>query len=181
MFCIDLVTCLSILRMSMQIKPGNIIISTNLLDDTNFEKVVIVITEHNEKGSIGYVFNQLFPRRFNELEEFKHSVPVPLYAGGPVQTDMLYFMHRRSDLIKDGESVANNVYMGGDFKKAVQLLNNAELSINDVRLFIGYCGWDAQELEDEIAEGSWQLTNASVDLVFSSSSELLWNKLNATK
>jgi putative transcriptional regulator len=164
----------------MQIKPGNIIISTNLLDDTNFEKTVIAITEHNEKGTIGYVFNQLFPRRFNELEEFKHSIPIPLYAGGPVQTDMLYFMHRRSDLIKDGELISDSVYMNGDFKTAVQLLNNGELPENDVRLFIGYCGWDAQELEDEIAEGSWQLTSASVDLVFSSSPDLLWNELHAS-
>lgn len=164
----------------MQIKPGNIIISTNLLDDTDFEKVVIVITEHNQKGTIGYVFNQLFPRMFNELEEFKHSIPIPLYAGGPVQTDMLYFMHRRPDLIKDGELISDAVYMNGDFKTAVQLLNNGELPVNDVRLFIGYCGWDVHELEAEIAEGSWQLTSASVDLVFSSSSGLLWNELHAS-
>jgi putative transcriptional regulator len=164
----------------MQIKPGNIIISTNLLDDTNFEKVVIVITEHNEKGTIGYVFNQLFPRTFNELEEFKHSIPVPLYAGGPVQNELIYFMHRRADLIKDGELIADNVYMNGDFKTAVHLLNNGQLPINDVRLFIGYCGWDAQELEDEITEGSWQVTSVSVDLVFSSSPELLWNELHAS-
>lgn len=165
----------------MQIKPGNIIISTNLLDDTNFEKVAIVITEHNEKGTIGYVFNQLFPRTFNELEEFKHSIPIPLYTGGPVQTDMLYFMHRRSDLIKEGELIADTVYMNGDFKTAVQLLNNGQLPVNDVRLFIGYCGWDVKELEDEITEGSWQLTTASVDLVFSASPELLWNDLRTSK
>ncbi len=163
----------------MHIQPGNIIISTNLLGETNFEKVVIVITEHNEKGSIGYVFNQLFPRTFNELEEFKHSIPVPLYAGGPVQTDKLYFMHRRSDLITNSELIDDHVYMNGDFKTAVELLNNGTLSRNDVRMFIGYCGWDVNELEEEIAEGSWQLTSASVDLVFSSTPELLWNELHA--
>ena len=163
----------------MQVQPGNIIISTKLLDNTNFEKVVIVITEHNEKGSIGYVFNQLFSRTFNELEEFKHSIPVPLYAGGPVQTDMLYFMHRRPDLIPSDEHVAGNVYLNGDFIKAVKLLNKRQLPAEDVRLFIGYCGWDFQELEDEIAEGSWQLTNAAVDFVFSSTPELLWNELHS--
>jgi putative transcriptional regulator len=165
----------------MQVKPGNIIFSTNLLDDTNFEKVVIVITQHNEKGTIGYVFNQLFPRNFNELEEFKHSIPVTLYAGGPVETDMLYFMHCRPDLIADGEQVADNVYIGGDFKKAVQLLNNGVLPVADVRLYVGYCGWDVNELEEEIAEGSWQLSNASVDLVFSNTSEVLWDQLNTTR
>lgn len=166
--------------MIMNLQAGSIIISTDLLSGTEFEKVAIVITEHNEKGTIGYVFNQLFPRNFNELEEFKHSIPVPLYAGGPVQTDMLYFMHCRPDLIPDGEQVANNVYMGGDFKKAVQLLNNGQLPFADVRFYIGYCGWDANELEAEIKEGSWQLTNASVDLVFSTSTESVWDKLHTT-
>jgi putative transcriptional regulator len=166
--------------MIMNLQAGNIIISTDLLNGTEFEKVAIVISEHNEKGTIGYVFNQLFPRNFNELEEFKHSIAVPLYAGGPVQTDMLYFMHRRPDLIADGEKIADNVYMGGDFKKAVQLLNTGQLPVADVRLYIGYCGWDVNELEDEIKEGSWQLTNASVDLVFSTATESVWDKLHTT-
>lgn len=161
----------------MYLQTGNIIISTASLDGTNFEKVAIVITEHNEKGTIGYVFNKFFPRNFNELEEFRHSIPVQLYEGGPVQTDMLYFMHRRSDLVEEGELVARNVYMGGEFKKAVQLLNNGQLSVDDVRLFIGYCGWDVNELEAEIIEGSWQLTEATVDLVFSASTESIWNDL----
>jgi putative transcriptional regulator len=158
----------------MHLQTGNIIIGTDSLNGTNFEKAAIVITEHNEKGTIGYVFNKLFPRNFNELEEFKHSVPVTLYAGGPVQTDMLYFMHRRPDLIEKGEPVSGNVFIGGDFKEAVQLLNNAQLSVDDVRLFIGYCGWDANELEAEISEGSWQMTNAAVDIVFSASTESIW-------
>jgi putative transcriptional regulator len=163
----------------MHLQTGNIIISTHSLNGTNFEKAAIVITEHNEKGTIGYVFNKPFPRNFNELEEFKHSVPVPLYAGGPVQTDMLYFMHRRPDLIEKGEPVAGDVLMGSDFKKAVQLLNNAQLSVDDMRLFIGYCGWDANELEAEITEGSWQVTHAAVDIVFSTSTETIWSDLHA--
>ena len=163
----------------MTIQPGSILISTALLNNTEFEEVAIVITEYNEKGAIGYVFNQLFPRNFNELEEFKHSISVPLYAGGPVQTDMLYFMHCRPDLIEGGDLVANKVHMNGDFKKAVHLLNKGTLSIQEVRFFIGYCGWDAGELEAEIAEGSWLLTNAPVELVFSTSVYGLWNELSA--
>lgn len=164
----------------MHLQPGHIIISTALLDETEFEKTAIVITEHNEKGTIGYVFNQRFPRKFNELEEFKHSIPVPLYKGGPVQTDMLYFMHRRPDLIPNGEPVTGNVCMGGDFKTAVQLLNNAQLKSGDVRLYIGYCGWDANELEAEIKEGSWQLTNATVEVVFTDSPVSIWDELHDT-
>jgi putative transcriptional regulator len=105
---------------------------------------------------------------------------VALYTGGPVQTDMLYFMHRRPDLIANAQEVAGKVHMGGDFKKAVQLLNSMELNTNDVRLFVGYCGWDENELEAEITEGSWYVTDAPVDLVFSTSTDLIWSELKAT-
>ena len=161
----------------MHIRTGAIIISTALLNGSSFEKTVIVIAEHNEKGSLGFIINQPFARSLNELEEFKDSIPVPLFTGGPVQNDMLYFLHRRADLIDEGQLVDGNVYLYGDFKTAVQLLNTAVLPVTDVKLFIGYCGWDAGELEAELAEGSWLLTNASVDLVFDEDPELLWDKL----
>lgn len=161
----------------MKVKQGSIILSTALLNNTFFEEAAVVITELNEQGAIGYVFNRLFPRSFNELEEFNYSIPVPLFAGGPVQTDMLYFMHCRADLIDGSERVDGDVYMNGDFKKAVQLLNNGKLSIHEVRLFIGYCGWDAGELEAEIAEGSWVVTNAPAAFVFSTAETGQWNKL----
>lgn len=162
----------------MQVVPGNIIISTSLLNNTNFEKAVIVIAEHNDQGSLGFIINQPFTRSFNELEEFKHSIPVPLFTGGPVQDDMLYFLHRRADLISNSQLIDGDVYLYGDFKAAVQLLNTGVLPVADVKLMIGYCGWDAKELEAEIAEGSWLLTNATVDLVFDEEPELLWGKLS---
>ena len=161
----------------MNIHTGNVIISTALLNDTNFEKVVIVIAEHNEKGTIGYIINQQFDRRFNELEEFKHALPIPLYIGGPSQMDKIYFMHRKPAFIEGGELIGGNVYMNGDFKTAVQLVNSGTLAINDIKLYIGYCGWDVQQLEEEIAEGSWLITTASADLVFSDNIDTMWDDL----
>lgn len=164
----------------MNLKAGTILISTALLDDTNFEKAVIVLTEHNNKGTIGYIINHPFHRTFNELEEFKHALPIPLYVGGPSQMDKLYFMHRKPAFIEGGDLIGNNVYMNGDFKTAIALVNNGTLATDDVKLYIGYCGWDVQQLEDEIAEGSWIVTDAPVDLVFSSNSSGMWNELTAT-
>lgn len=163
----------------MNIQTGSILISTALQDETNFEKVVIVIAEHNEKGTIGYIINQPFKRRFNELEEFKHALPIPLYIGGPSQMDKIYFMHRKPAFIEGGELIGSNVYMNGDFKTAVQLVNSGTLGINDIKLFIGYCGWDVGQLEEEIAEGSWLITSSSADLVFAPELDEMWNELTA--
>ncbi|WP_436488638.1 YqgE/AlgH family protein [Chitinophaga sp. ARDCPP14] len=136
---------------------GMFIASTSLLEDTFFEKAVLFITEYNENGAMGFVVNQEYPRKFNELEEFRYSPPFPLYDGGPVDREHLYFIHRCPELIEEGIQVVDNIYMGGDFKAAVMHMNNGTISEQDIRIFIGYCGWNAQELEGEIAEGSWEI------------------------
>ncbi|TWF41733.1 putative transcriptional regulator [Chitinophaga polysaccharea] len=138
---------------------GMFLYSTSLLNDSFFEDTQLFITELNDKGAMGFVVNKLFPRKFNELVEFRHSIAFPLYDGGPVDREHLYFLHRRPDLIEGGIPVAGDIYMGGDFKAAVKYINNKSIATHDIRLFIGYCGWDPLELEEEIAEGSWEIKN----------------------
>ena len=65
-------------------KPGLFLKSTSLLNDTLFENAVILITKYNEKGAMGFVVNQKFHRKLNELEEFKNAQPFPIHVGGPV-------------------------------------------------------------------------------------------------
>jgi putative transcriptional regulator len=138
-------------------KPGIFIKSTSLLDDTIFEKSLIFIVEYNEKGAMGFIVNNEFPRKLNELEEFKHIIPFPIHLGGPVDQEHLYFVHQRPDLIEEGVQVADNIFLGGDFKSVVKNIDNNTLTEKDIKIFIGYCGWDYHELDEEITEGSWRI------------------------
>jgi putative transcriptional regulator len=136
-------------------RNGTYIQSTALLDGTNFGDSTIYITEYNNNGAVGFLVNKPFDRTLNQLEEFKQSPPFPLYEGGPVDTEHLFFLHSRPDIIPGGTLVASGIYLGGDFKQAVTHINRKTITSNDIKLFIGYCGWDGNELDDEIAEGSW--------------------------
>jgi len=141
-------------------KPGLFLKSTSLLNDTFFENAVLFITEYNEKGAMGFVVNQPFPRKLNELEEFKNNQPFPLYQGGPVDLEHLFFIHQRPDLIEGGEPITGNIFLGGNFKSAVRHIDHHQLTEKDCKVFIGYCGWDYGELDKEIAEGSWEPADA---------------------
>jgi putative transcriptional regulator len=138
-------------------KPGLFIKSTSLLNDTVFENSVIYITEYNEKGAMGFMVNQKFPRKLNELEEFNNVRPFPIHVGGPVDQEHLYFIHRRPDLIEGGEPVTDTIFLGGNFKSAVKNIDNHTLTEKDCVVFLGYCGWNYRELDEEIAEGSWEV------------------------
>lgn len=146
----------------MENLQGKTIEATSLLDGFYFEKAEILITEHNANGATGFVINKLFSRKLNELEEFKHAAAIDLYAGGPVDTEHIFFIHTAPEQIPGGKLIHDNVHLAGDFQKAVELLTNGKLSAEQVKIFIGYCGWDAGELEAEIGEGSWKIKSDSL-------------------
>lgn len=150
----------------MNIAPGTMLISAPTMNDPNFNNAVILIAEYNENGALGFIVNKIFERPLNELVEFSSSPAFPLYKGGPVDKEHLYFIHQRNDLIPGGTLIAGNMYMGGDFKQAIRHINQKTLTTADIKICIGYCGWDAGDLENEVAEGSWKQEDHMHDLVF---------------
>jgi putative transcriptional regulator len=143
----------------MQLKPRTFIQATPSLNHTNFEQTIIFITEYDSNGATGFIINKLFHRQLNELHEFSGGIAFPLYEGGPVDNEHLYFLHQRPDLIQGGALIANDIYLGGDFAQAINSINNKSITAKDIKICIGYCGWDTNELETEIEEGSWTIVN----------------------
>lgn len=139
------------------IKPGIYIKSTDALNGTFFEHTTILIVKHNDEESLGFVTNIPFQKSLDELIEFNQSKPFPLMDGGPVNREHLFVLHKRPDLIDGGEQVTNNLYFGGNMEQVIEAINNGGANNQEIQIFIGYCGWDAQELEAEIEEGSWLL------------------------
>jgi putative transcriptional regulator len=139
----------------VDLKAGSSIKSTAALVGSFFENTTILLVEHNEKGSIGFVTNNPFGKSLHELVEFSHSKPFPLMDGGPVDREHIFVLHKRPDLIDGGKPIPDGLYMGGNMEQVVEAINTKGASSQEIQLFIGYCGWDAGELEMEVEEGSW--------------------------
>jgi len=141
------------------LKAGLYINSTDALIGSFFEHTTILLVQHNEAGSLGFVTNKPFEKSLHELIEFNHSKPFPLMDGGPVDRDHLFVLHKRPDLIEGGEQIPNGLYLGGNMKQVIEAINNESTNKQEIQLFIGYCGWDEGELEAEVEEGSWTLSD----------------------
>lgn len=128
---------------------------------------------------MGFVINHPFARNLNELVEFRNCKSFPLNEGGPVKNDSLYFMHSRADKIEGGLLIADGTYLGGDFKQAVSYINDAVHPEENIKLFIGYCGWDPDQLEEEITEGSWLIADVAMSIVFKNNMGQIWDTLFA--
>ena len=139
------------------IKAGVYIKSTAELNGSFFGDTTILLVKHNEAGSIGFVTNKSFGKSLHELIEFNYAKPYPLMDGGPVDRDHLFVLHKRPDLIKEGEQITNELYFGGKMEQVIEALNKGA-DQQEIQVYIGYCGWDVGELEAEIEEGSWTLS-----------------------
>ena len=97
-----------------------------------------------------------------------------IYQGGPVEQDNLYFVHRIPQLLEDSVEVANGVFWGGNFKQLKKLLNEGALEESDIRFFLGYSGWDKNQLTEELQENSWFVAENDAENIFSKDEEDLW-------
>ena len=137
------------------LKAGIYIKSTDALNGSSFEHTTILIVKHNEEESLGFVTNKPFGKSLHDLIEFNHSKPYRLMDGGPVDREHLFVLHKRPDLIDGGEQMNNGLYLGGNMDQVIEAINNGSATQEEIQIFIGYCGWDAGELEAELEEGSW--------------------------
>ena len=82
---------------SNDIQPsrGKILISEPFLCDDIFSRSVILIVDHTSEGSMGLVMNKQLPVLVNEvINEFKYLDDIPLYKGGPIGIDTLFYLHK---------------------------------------------------------------------------------------
>lgn len=136
-------------------EKGKLLIAEpTLTGDVSFNRSVVLLAEHNEQGSVGFILNKPLEYDISELiSEIK--VPFKVFNGGPVEQDNLYFIHKVPHLIEDSIEIADGIYWGGDFEKTIELINSNTITEKDIRFFLGYSGWDSLQLNQELMSKSW--------------------------
>ena len=165
----------------LKAKKGRLLISEPSLNDNFFFKSVILLTHHNDAESIGLILNQ--PTKIN-LNEILNDIPLsdfPIYIGGPVANQSLHFIHTLGALIPESKKITDDVYFGGDFDTVIQLMHDKKITKNEIRFFVGYSGWDGEQLNNEIREDSWIVENVKDNLCMSYSTPKLWSDIIKTK
>jgi len=153
---------------------GILLISDPFLKDPNFMRTVVFLCEHQEQGSFGFVLNRKYENTLDELIPELEGVKIPVYYGGPVQTDTIHFLHQYPDEIPGGVEVIKGVYWGGDFELLVEMIKKNSLDTGKIRFFIGYSGWGTGQLNDELNEKTWLTVKAVRKIVFHNNHEEIW-------
>jgi len=158
------------------IKPdkGYVLISEPFLGDIYFKRSIVFITEHNNDGTVGFVLNKPVGVNVSEVINNFPGIDSPVTMGGPVGMDSIYFIHTLGGIIPNSIHVYENIYWGGDFDHLKKLINEGKIDDNQVRFFVGYSGWEPQQLDKEINENSWLVTKIDPEIIMSTYSEDMW-------
>ena len=143
---------------------GILLIANPFLKDPNFMRTVIFLCDHQDEGTFGFVLNKKYHKSLDELLPGMEDHKIPVYYGGPVQMETIHFLHQYP--VIGGEQVMKGVYWGGNFEALLDMIRAADVEPDRIRFFIGYSGWSAGQLDDEIKEKSWLTVEAVRRLIF---------------
>jgi len=169
-------------RNNVRPEKGKLLISEPFLQSIYFQRSVILLVEHNLKGSMGFVLNKQTDLNVNDLiPELKHFPDIPIYLGGPVNTNHLYFIHLLGDMIiPGGVKIVENLYFDGDFEWLKRYISNGGAVEGQMKFFLGYSGWSENQLNGELLSDSWLVGKSSCQSMLLAKDESFWhNSLDA--
>ncbi len=139
-------------------KKGRVLITEPFLEDDYFERSIILLCEHNNEGSFGFVLNNYSELKLQDIVDFP-EFNTKISTGGPVSEKHLYFIHTLGEAIEGSIHIAESIYMGGDFDQVKDKIQSGELTNDQIRFFIGYSGWMKNQLEGELKQNSWLVSD----------------------
>ena len=156
---------------------GKILISEPFTKDNYFKRSVVFLTEHNEKGSIGFILNKPVEISVHEVLNNFPKIDAKISLGGPVNTNTVHYIHTLGETIPNSMKVIDNIYWGGDFEKLKLLIKLGAVKEDQIRFFIGYSGWNPKQLEREISRKYWIVTEISPEKIMSCHTENNWKEI----
>jgi putative transcriptional regulator len=159
-------------------EAGRLLLSEPFMLDPNFKRSVIVLTEYGDEGAMGFVLNHESEYLLGDIVPEMQYSEMPVFIGGPVGNDTLHFIHCVPDKIDGGIELAEGVFWGGDFESIKDLMSNYQLSDKEIKFFVGYSGWTPGQLDAEIGDGAWIVTDKyDPRMLFNHEDQNLWKEV----
>ena len=153
---------------------GRLLLDGGKLRGSFFHRTVVLICQHDAEGAFGLVLNRAAGKKIGDaiVADMPESLKeLPLYLGGPVQPSLLSYLH--TDQLLLNANVMPNLNLGHSLDDLVEI-GQSFSATQQVRIFAGYAGWSPGQLEDEMKRDAWLTHPTSVELVFNTKPEELW-------
>jgi len=161
------------------LKPskGRLLISEPFMGDYYFGRSVVLLAEHNNEGSFGVIMNKPVAAEFNEVLKDFPEFNAPVFLGGPVETDSLFYIHTIGENLEGAIEIMNGLYWGGDIDSLREMILLKTVEPKDIRFFIGYSGWSADQLQNELKRNSWVIAKVPRTKLMRMDPMTMWDKI----
>ena len=155
-------------------KKGRLLITEPFEESSYFQRSVVLLCEHNEDGSFGFVLNNytdLDLSDFENLPQFETKIGL----GGPVSAKNLYYIHTLGDKLSESIHITGNIYAGGNFEELKSLMSASIIKKSEIRFFLGYSGWVSKQLNGELKQNAWLVADVeNTEEIMDTSNSTLW-------
>jgi len=153
---------------------GKLLIAHPLLNDGFFNRSVIYISQYSDESVVGFALNFKTQFKLRDVRPQVQNGFLPIFEGGPVAKNQLFFLHTLGEKIPNSYHVEGDLYFGGDFNELLYCVDHENVTENELRFFVGYSGWDKDQLDNEIAKGSWFVADTDPNMILTQSTGVLW-------
>lgn len=152
------------------------LIAHPMLSDGYFKRSVVYVTEDGEEGSLGFVLNFKTELLLRDIFPHIKNGNFPIYEGGPVSKDQLYYIHCLGHDLSESIKIEDNLYWGGNFFELTHMIDHGKVKSHEIRFFVGYSGWTPGQLRDEITQKAWFATEPETHQVLSGKADTMWGE-----
>ena len=138
------------------LKKGDLIIADpSIVNDIQFNRSIILITSSSiENEVVGLIINKILHYKLKDIIP-EINIDLDVYDGGPVNKDNLYYIHNQGHLIPESIKINQQLFWSGDFETIVDLINSKKITTKDIKFCLGYTGWSAKQLINEVRDDNW--------------------------
>lgn len=157
---------------------GKLLLASPLLHDYHFARTAILMVTHSEEESMGVIMNKKFRYHLylNQLvPELSEAPDIPIYKGGPVDRNTIFFIHTLADL-EGAFDLKNGLYLNGNFEALQAYILKGNPIEEKMRFFAGYAGWGKGQLDEEITENSWIVSPANRKQLLETPVNEMWKR-----
>ena len=130
-------------------QKGRLLITEPFEESSYFNRSVVLLCEHNDEGSFGFVMNNYIDVELSDFESLPHF-ETRIGLGGPVNSKNLYYLHTLGHIIPESVQITPGIFAGGDFETLKGLLIAGAIEKQQIRFFLGYSGWSEKQLDGEL-------------------------------
>jgi putative AlgH/UPF0301 family transcriptional regulator len=159
--------------------PGRVLVASRELADPSFAGTVILLVHYDNEGVVGLMLNRRtdlpVSRVLSRLEAAKRRSD-PVYLGGPVETPTVFALFRSREKVESAEHVFGGVYWIAK-KDALEKAISSHSDPAVLHIYLGYAGWTANQLRNEVLLGGWFIFQADNQTVFNANPDSLWRQM----